>query len=278
MRPKSANRTESKLVSLAANQHGVVSLAQLKSLGISRRAARYRADTGRLHRVHRGVYAVGHSGLSDEGVWMAAVLAVGPPAVLSHRAAAALWRLLAWRAGIVDVTVRGDAGRQRREGIRVHRSRTLPSSGCTRRSNIPVTTPARTLTDLRRYLTDPEFNTALRQAEVQGYAVDGVAIAGREPTRSELEHRLMALCRRHRLPLPECNAPVGRHQADFLWRDARLIAETDGWRFHRGRASFELDRSREAELARAGYEVMRFSWRQVTNEPGAVAAAVRGRL
>lgn len=279
---KGANGVDSLTARLAANQHGVVSLDQLRRLGVGAKAAAQRAKRGRLHRVHRGVYAVGHAGLSIEGRWMAAVLAVGADAVLSHASAAALWRLTptlhppAFNA-VVEVTVPGGGGKRKRSGIRVHRSTTLTDRDTTRRRNIPVTTPARTLEDLKPGLSMPQFHAALRQAEIRGYDVSRVAAPG-APTRSELERAFLRLCRRHRLPEPEVNAAIGTYQADFLWRDARLIAEVDSYGFHRGRGAFELDRRREADLAAAGYEVLRFTWQQVTQGPAAVVAAVRARL
>ena len=228
--------------------------------------------TQRLHRIHRGVYAVGHRGLGEKGRWMAAVLACGPDAVLSHTSAAALWRLLPQR-GFVHVTVRGYA--RNRAGIRVHRSATLLSSGVTRRAGIPVTTASRTLTDLRRILPEAQFKAALRQAEYLGLALDPVL----EPdgTRSELESRF-ALCRRHRLPRPDVNVPIGRFTVDFLWRPEQLVVELDGYRAHAGRTAFEADRSRDLELRALGYAVVRLTWQRITTHPAQVARTVRKLL
>ena len=285
MAPKRANQGEVRLVRLATAQHGVVSLPQLRALGFGREAIKYRARTSRLHRVHRGVYAVGHARLSHEGRWMAAVLACAPdrantnrPAVLSHRSAAALWKMLPPFPAAVDVSIPGDGGRRRRKGIRLHRTLSLPAFEVTLRQGIPVTTPSRTLTDLRTCLSSPLLGRARRQAEVLGYPIDDPATSEAEPARSELEHRFLALCRRHRLPAPEVNAAVGGYVVDFLWRERHLIVETDGYRYHRGRATFEHDHRRQADLAAAGFEVLRFTWRQVVDEPGSVAAVVRTRL
>ncbi len=213
---------------------------------------------------------------------MAAVLAVGRGAVLSHSAAGSLWRILPWTRRTVDVTVPGDGGKKQRAGIRIHRSRTLlPSPGVrsstTLRRNIPVTTPARTLADLRGCVPSHELARASRQAEVLGLSVEDTSPVSAAP-HTELERVFLALCRRHRLPEPEVNVAVGCHLPDFVWREARLLVETDSWRFHRGRANFEHDRRKAAALATAGYEVMRFTWRQVEEEPGEVADAVRARL
>lgn len=271
-------RLEHSIARLAANQHSVVSLKQLVALGLTSDSVRYRVRTGRFHPVHRGVYSVGHPKLTPEGGWMAAVLACGPNAVLSHRPAAALWRLLSPQPGVVDVTVPRRGGRKRRRGIRLHRSTTLTQQQSTRRANIPVTTPARTLLDLRRCVSPGILGRARRQAEVLGYRLEEAPDIEPDLTRSELERKFLRLCERSSLPSPEVNARVGDHVVDFLWRRAGLIVETDGYRYHRGRASFEHDRSRDAAFSAAGFEVLRFSWRQVVDDPNEVIAAVRTRL
>jgi very-short-patch-repair endonuclease len=209
---------------------------------------------------------------------MAAVLAVGQGAVLSHRSAAAHWRLLPSSHPATDVTVPGGSGRKRRAGIRIHRSASLTPQTTTLRDGIPVTTPARTLLDLRRCVTAAELGRARRQAEVLGYPLGEAATIEPDLTRSDLERRFLQLCSRHRLPSPEVNARVGDYVVDFLWRRAGLIVETDGYRYHSGRAAFEHDRAREAKLTVAGYEVLRFSWRQIVDAPDVVIAAVRARL
>jgi len=282
--PKVTNTDPDAVIALlAANQHGIVSIAQLERVGIRQRGRARRVAARRLHRIHRGVYAVGHQGLSREGIWMAAVLACGPNAVLSHQSAAALWGIEPSRARtspapsdseIPHVSVPGES--KSRKGIRVHRSRTLFPSGVTRRAGIPVTTPSRTLVDLHRLLPQQQFAAALRQAEYLGLPLDQRL----EPdgTRSELESRFLGLCRRHRLPRPEVNVPLGPFTVDFLWPENRLVVELDGYRAHAGRTAFEADRGRDVELKALGYEVVRLTWRQVTTEPGDVARAVRGVL
>jgi very-short-patch-repair endonuclease len=272
---------------IAANQHGVVSFAQLTTAGLHKSVISRRARASRLTRIHRGVYAVGHAGLSQEGRWMAAVLACGPTAVLSHRSAGVLWQILplpspsnvagpAEAHSVIDVTVPGDGGRQRRHGIWVHRSLTLLPGQTTRRGGVPVTKPARTLEDLRRVLPLDRFAATLRQAEFLRLPL-GERF---EPdhTRSELEGRFLALCRRHRVPKPEVNERVGPFIVDFLWREGRLIVEVDGWESHRTRSAFEADRARNARVKLLGYDVVRFTWRQVTEEGAAVAATVRALL
>jgi very-short-patch-repair endonuclease len=217
---------------------------------------------------------------------MAAVLAFGPGAVLSHTSAAAHWGILRGPreldAGFapdpasvaVHVTVPGQA--RSRPGIRVHRSHTLLPSEVTRRAGIPVTTPSRTLTDLRRLLPQPQFDAALRQAEYLGLPIH--RHLGPDRTRSELEARFLRLCRRHRLPQPEVNEAVGPYVVDFLWPDRRLIVELDGYRAHGGRSAFEADRARDAELKLLGYGVVRFTWRQLGSRPSEVARTVHRLL
>jgi very-short-patch-repair endonuclease len=213
---------------------------------------------------------------------MAAVLAAGRGAVLSHSSAGALWGLLDSRrngdaARIVfpiHVTVNGHAGH--REGIRVHRSQTLAPAQTSIRWNIPVTNPSRTLLDLRRTIPKRHFDQALRQAEYLGLPIE--AELDPDHTRSELEARLLAVCRRHRLPKPEVNVRIGPHRVDFLWRDARLVVEVDGYRAHGSREAFEQDRARDVHLRLRGYEVLRFTWRQLVAQPVAIARAIRGLL
>jgi very-short-patch-repair endonuclease len=280
-KPRNAD-PDAAIARIAARQHGVVSLAQLEQAGVHRQGRNTRLRRGRLHRIHRSVFAVGHRGLSREGHWLAAVLAVGAGAALSHVSAGALWGMLGSRGRDssrsvqlpIDVTVRGANGSRR--GIRVHRSRTLTPDEVTVRLGIPVTTPTRTLIDLHRVLGRPQFAAALRQAEFLGLPLDPALQPDR--TRSELEGKLLALCRRHRLPRPEVNVPVGSFTADFLWVDRRLIVEVDGYRAHGNRSAFEADRARDVELRLLGYDVARFTWRQLTDYPRDVARALRQLL
>jgi very-short-patch-repair endonuclease len=218
---------------------------------------------------------------------MAAVLACGDGAVLSHTSAAELWGIRrrvrrlsdagdpdAFRA--VHVTVSRTSGMSRRDGIVLHRSSTLIANHRTRRDGIPVTQPARTLSDVRSLLSPAQFAATLREAEFLGLHLEKPFESDR--TRSELERLMLALCRRHRLPSPEVNVRVDRYEADFLWREQRLIVEVDGWDSHRTRSAFEEDRARDAHLKVRGYEVLRFTWRQVTDERAAVARTLRTLL
>jgi very-short-patch-repair endonuclease len=215
---------------------------------------------------------------------MAAVLACGPGAVLSHTSAGELWGMLRSRrppspAAVdveVHITVPSEAGRRKRQGIVVHRSRTLSPDQVNDRFGIPVTSPSRTLEDLRRSLLPRRFAAARREAEFLGLPIHPDLTP--DGTRSELEARFLALCRRHHLPQPLVNARVGSFTVDFLWPGPALIAEVDGYRAHGGREAFEADRARDTELKLLGYEVIRFTWRQVTEDPRAVAAALRALL
>jgi very-short-patch-repair endonuclease len=275
MRPKLAT-ADQMIGSVAAKQHGIVTSAQLAALGLHARAISHRAAAGKLHRVYRGVYAVGHAGLSSEGRWFAAVMACGEAAVLSHRSAAELWRLLPVIVGPVHVTVVGEGGRARRRGLVIHRSPSLPPTDRTRRNGIAVTTPARTLADLRRMVPAGVLRRARRQAAYLG--LDPGSEGERMRDRSELEGRMLWVCRRYHLPSPEVNVPIGPYTVDFLWHDRRLVVETDGWEAHRGRQAFEDDRARDAYLRLQGYEVLRFSWRQVMEDSRSVVAVLRRYL
>jgi len=272
---------------IAATQHGVASTSQLLTAGLSEREIEVRQRLGRLHRIHQGVYAVGHPGLSQEGLWMAAVLSCrghGPlaEAYLSHRSAAGLWRLLSPARGPVDVAIIGENGRERRDGVRVHRPRTLELDMTTTQGGIPVTNPARTISDLRRAkpsrggATSEQLRRAMRQAAVLGLSLG----PGTRPerTRSDLELLFLGICRRHGLPTPEVNVEISKLRVDFLWRERRVIVETDGYPYHRGRIAFEDDRSRDLALRGLGFDVLRLSDAQLEGEQAIVAAAVRRLL
>jgi very-short-patch-repair endonuclease/predicted transcriptional regulator of viral defense system len=294
-------RREREIATIAARQHGVISTHQLLSLGLTRSAVNQRAAAGRLHRVHPGVFAVGHPIVSREGAYMAAVLACGPGALLSHRSAAALWDLRRSERPRVDVTAPGRRRRAIRR-IEAHRSRTLGPRDATCVKNIPCTSVARTLVDLAEVVDGRALERACEQAEILNLfnadaledalvrargrhgaprlrAVLGAAVPAETPTRSELEERFLAVCRAARLPRPEVNAwiPLASGEgveADFLWREQALIVETDGHATHGTRRAFERDRRRDQRLALAGYRVIRFTWRQVASGPGEVAQTV----
>jgi very-short-patch-repair endonuclease len=264
------------IATYARRQFGAVSIKQLRAAGLSDSAVSKRCRSGRLHRVHRGVYAVGHIAPSTERRWMAAVLALGDGAVLSHRSAAELWVLLPTTEGAVDVSLPRRSGRLSRRGIRAHRPLVLNPEETTRRRGIPVTAPTRTLADLRHAVPAWEARRALRQAEFLGLAIDPVLEPDR--TRSELERKFLGLCRRHLLPEPAVNLRIGPLTVDFCWVEQRLIVETDGYASHRGRVAFEDDRARDLELRGRGCEVLRLSYRQVVERSTEVAVVLRTAL
>jgi hypothetical protein len=168
---------------------------------------------------------------------MAGVLAGGESAVLSHMSAAALWGLLKPIDGPVDVSIPTRAGRRGRLGIRVHRPASLFPGQVTRRRGVPVTTPARTIEDLKGEAPPHLVRRATRQAELAKYRL-GPRIKG-DRTRSDLERDFLTLCRRHGIPAPEVNVKVGRWTVDFLWRAEGIAVETDFYGYHRGRVAFQ---------------------------------------
>jgi very-short-patch-repair endonuclease len=261
---------------IAATQHGVVSVTQLHGVGLDKHGIRRRAQSGRLHRLHRGVYAVGHTGIGWKGRWMAAVLACGAGAALSHGSAAALWGLLRPAPGPVDVSVPTYAGRSVRGGIRLHRRGARRLDPIVSRRGISVTTPARTIADIEGVLAPHLVRRAIRQAEIAGLRIAPKVETYR--TRSDLERDFLCLCRRHRIPAPEVNVKVGRWTVDFLWRRERLAVETDFYGYHRGQVAFQDDHARDLDLRRLGLDVRRFSELQVNDHAEKVATDLRDAL
>ena len=281
---------------IAERQHGLVTRAQLSELGLGSRAIDHRLHRGLLRPVHRGVYTIGHRLLTQHGRWMAAVLACGPGAVLSHRAAAALWRIRGGTA--VEVTV--PTAKHARGGIRVHRS-DLPADETTTHHGIPTTTVPRTLLDLSAVVRRDELRSALRQAEqlrltdplTLGDLVArhphrrGIASArwvlaqlelGLGLTRSELEERFQAFLIDAGLPLPSTNATIEGYEVDCVWPQHRLIVELDGRAVHDAADSFEADRARDRRLEAAGWRVVRITWRQLHETSDEVEADLRTLL
>ena len=290
------------IAALAERQHGVAARIQLLGAGIGRRAIGMRLERGSLHLVHRGVYAVGHPLLNPKGRWMAAVLACGPNAVLSHRAAGRLWRLLPQSSALPEVT-RPTSFRSR-PGIVIHRS-VLSDDETSLVDRIPVTSISRTLLDLAAVLTKQQLERALNEAEVlrltdklsvpdlleryprrRGSALlralfrDRTAIRG--ITRKELERRFHAVLDGSGLPRPRRNAHVsvrGRFfEADCLWAEQQLIVELDGREAHGTELAFEKDRERDRLLLVEGWRVTRVTWRQLRDEAPAVIADLRELL
>jgi len=277
----------------------VVSRSQLLAAGVPATTIADRLRSGRLLRLHRGVYAVGHARLRREGHWLAAVLAVGPGAVLSHRDAAGLHGLRPANHVRTDVTTT----RQPRtiDGIAIHRTRVLDEEDVTTVHGIPITTVARTLVDLAGAVPHDHLTRAVREAERQrtfdlrqveaamarmrgrrgpGHRALRAALAEaaafeHDHTRSPLEDVFLRLVRSNGLPLPSTNAPVEGFEIDAVWRTQRVAVELDGWTDHQTRRAFETDRERDATLTAAGWRVVRFTYRQVTSRPDLVAQTLR---
>jgi very-short-patch-repair endonuclease len=178
-------------------------------------------------------------------------------------------------SGPIDVTVQGDGGRRKRRGITIHRSSTLIAGVSLLRDGIRVTKAARTLQDLHRVVSKETYLSAVRRALDLKLITFEQLRSEDELTRSKMERLFRSLCRRHRLPPPEVNARVGPYEVDFLWRDQKVIVETDSWRHHGDRSAFERDRVRDARLQSLGFRVLRFTWRQIRDTPAIVARTLR---
>jgi hypothetical protein len=282
------------LANLSARQYGIVDLADLVRLGVPRFTAALWARTGRLHRLHVGVYSVVPPALLPlEGRWLAAVRACGPDALLSHGSAAELrWMADRTSRGPLHVTV-PDRSRRRRPGIVVHRPVALASCDATVHAGIPVTAPARTVWDLAA--TEPPRITRRAFERAQGYGLIDRArlekLLKTNPShrgsglirallterhlplsevRSWLEQLALHLCSEHGLPLPAVNVPLLGYEVDLLWERQRLVLEADGGD-HLTPRQRDLDNRRDAVLGRAGYLVRRYSSTAMARET-AVAA------
>ena len=286
---------------LAERQHGAVARRQLLELGLGSRLIDHWREVERIKAVHRGVYALSEVLLSQQGRWMAAVLAVGSDAVLSHDSAAALWGIRRGRAGPIHVTV--SRRLSRRPGLILHRLPLTPDEQTTR-DGIPVTTVGRTLFDIAHSLRPRELEQAVREADyrrlsggpslpelVERYPRrTGVQAVRRllergwseAPSRSELESRFAAFVDEYGLGEPERNALIDlgnrRVEVDFLWRRRRVAVELDGYAAHRTRHAFEDDRERDRLLQRAGFKVVRVTWRQLHAERSSLARDLRAML
>lgn len=275
----------------------MVSARQLLAVGLTHSAVHERMTSGRLHRVHRAVYAVGHRLLTPRGRWMAAVLAGGDGALLSHRAALALWDLRPAPSGSLDILVPG-RGRRSRPGIRIHSSLHIHPDDRARVDGIPVTAVPRTLLDYadlaRQQWLRVAVEAAIRRDLLDGRALDALldrsagrrgaaalrravdAVAGAPAlTQSELENRFLALIRAAGLPEPQVNVMVDGYMVDCFWPEANLVVELDGWQFHRTRRQFVADRRKDAVHQLAGRRVLRFTDERIGQEPARVVAEVR---
>ncbi len=283
------------LLALATSQHGLVTRGQLLSLGIGTEAVASRIASGRLHPVHAGVYAVGRAQLTESGCFMAAVLAGGAGALLSHGSAARHWRLLSHR-GKPEIMV---PAQRRRPEIAVHQW-ALHREDRHLLEGIPVTSVSLTLLTVAAEGNEQRFERAYEAAErkdlLDGRAIDRLlarhprragskllrAARGRDAlpgwTRSELERRFLRFCGERGLPQPAVNASIAGHEIDMLWREQRLIAELDGFEHHRTRRAFERDRDRDTELLLAGYRVVRITWSKLVDRSDKLATDLRGLL
>jgi very-short-patch-repair endonuclease len=286
---------------LATAQQGVAHRRQLRALGFSSGAIAHRVRAGRLHGYLPSVFAVGHRALPVHGPEVAALLHTGDNAVLSHRTAAALWGFGHTSATRLEVTV---IGRHVRElpRLRVYRVSAVDLRDVRMLHGLPVTAPARTMIDfaaeasideviaalaearVRRLVTDAELEAAMRRAPLRtGVARVRSALAdelglGRQHTRNDAERRLLALIAQAGLPPPIANARVLGMEVDLLWPTERVVVEFDGWAAHGHPAAFERDRRRGQVLSAAGYTVFRVTWRQLTEEPVAVAVRLAHTL
>jgi very-short-patch-repair endonuclease len=286
---------EKGIAELAARQYGVVTRRQLLASGVSPAAVGRRVEAGRLWPVHRGVYAVGRPDVSRAGYLLAAVLACGAGAALSHAAAAEWWRLTGRRAAPIEVTVPAAGGRRAR-GVVVHRSAHL-TGHATRHRGIPVTTPERTMVDLAGSSTRRKMERLLDEAQrlrlydrdrldhaltagLAGTALLRAVLERHEPgstwTRNDFEEAFLGLLDDAKLPRPTMNHEVGPYVLDCLWADAGLAVELDGRGSHLTPRAFEGDRDRDSYLyAEHGVVTLRFTYRQITETPGVVAHRVR---
>jgi predicted transcriptional regulator of viral defense system len=293
---------DARLAVLADRQHGRVSRRQLLALGLGKHAIDHLVRRRRLHPEYRGVYAVGYARPTRRGRWMAALLAGGEGAVLSHRSAAALWGLCPPRAGEVEVSM--PRVRQPQQGIRFYRNAPAPDE-ITTVDGIPVTTVPRTLFDLAAVADRRELERALNEADVLGLrdrlslddlltryprrpgsatarAALAARRAGASATRSELEERFLELIDEGGLPRPETNAlvTVGERsfELDCLWRAQRLAVELDGRAAHATPQAFERDRERDRTLQAAGGRPVRITWRQLHHDARAVKTDLQRML
>jgi hypothetical protein len=293
-----AARPDVLVAELAARAWGVLSIDELRACGLSHDAVGVRARNGRLHRRYRGVYAVGHAGLTLQGRFLAAVKACGAGALLSHFAAAALYGLVRWDGREIDVTVGGIA-RRVHAGVRVHRTRFLGPADAASHEGVPVTSPARSLLDLASVLDQRSLRRAVRQAlslqlvsmrelvEVMDRLgsrrgtrkLAAIVASGPAPTRSELEDVVLDLIAGGGLARPQVNVPLivaGRRVIpDFRWPALQLIVEADGAAWHDDKLAREDDAGRQALLEANGERVLRVTWAQAVFHRAETLARLR---
>jgi very-short-patch-repair endonuclease len=294
---------DGEITALARRQYGVVGREQLLAMGLGKDAIQHRIASGRLHRQYAGAYAVGHEVIPREGRWMAAVLASGSEAVLSHWSAAGLWMIRPNSRTRIDVTV---PHRSRSSALVCRHISQVPADERTIEEGIPVTTVPRTILELAATESADVVENLLREAEflrlsdrlslpdlIERYpgkrGIRKVHLALerlREETegrkRSPLEERFAPFLRKHHLPLPRFNDWIllgdKRYQVDCHWPELRQIVELDGWEGHSTRTAFREDRARDRRLLAAGYRVAHITWNQLDDEPAEVAADLHALL
>jgi len=298
------------IVEIASGQHGIITRDQAIRSGLRPRLIASRVRKGWLVPVFRGVYAVGLARLDRRGRWMAAVLAGGSDAVLSRRSAAALHGLIAPRSGPIEITrTTGGTGRKTslatpgspRFDVTAYRTKSLPDRDVTSIEGIPVTSVERTTLDLAVSESLDRTKSVLAEAErlrvfsraglvevaERGHGWPGTvnlrrALREWDPleadTRSKLEETMLRLCRTHGLPTPVVNSLLTPYLPDFLWPEARLVVEVDGFQSHGTFKAFKGDRRRDVDLMLDRFRVARFTWDDVVNDPAGTAARIKGLI
>lgn len=288
------------MIRIATGQNRVITRAQLLAAGVERRSIAHRVAYGRLFRCHPGVYLLEPPEMADRITRLTAALAsYSADALLSHGSAAEVWGLLDERQpdAPIDITVVGRHARNR-DRVRIHRVTTVAPIDVRRHRGVDLTSVARTIYDMAAERPVADLEQAVAVAERRGLTtasqlrgvldrypsrqgatrLQAVLAADRAMTRSSGERRLLELLRDARIEKPLVNARVLGYELDFLWPAARLVVELDGYRFHSDRVSFEADRRRDATLIAHGYRVLRFTGRQLNDEPLAVVARIAQAL
>jgi predicted transcriptional regulator of viral defense system len=295
-------RVDERIAALAAGQHGVVTRRQLLDARIASSTIDVRVARGELLQLHRGVYAAGHAHLRTEGHWLAAVLAIGDRAALSHRDAAALHGLRPSSRTRIEVSTTKE--RKPTAKLQVHGRRLLDAPDIATVSGIPVTTVARTLVDLAEVLAHQQLTKVCSEAERQRKldtkaieeaigrrrgrrgpstakiraALADLATHGTTLTRSQLEDQFLSVLAVHDLPRPATNAYVAGYELDAVWHAQRVAVELDGWDGHKTRRAFQRDRTKGNAVQAAGYALLRFTHADVTRRPRETAAQLAAQL
>jgi Transcriptional regulator, AbiEi antitoxin len=271
-----------------ASARGLITTATLLRMGLSQRAITDRCASGRLIRVHHGVYFVGHVERTPLARAEAAVLACGDRAALSHDSAAALFGLRRWPyVPEISSSLRRD-----RPGIRAHRTLTLTRADVTTREGIRVTTPVRTIADIAPRLTDRQLTRAIHEARRNGDLNDPALATLRRacaraaelidpahaPSESELEEGFRAFLAAYDLPVPDFQVKWHGFRLDALYPDHRLIVELDGRLDHAEFDRFETDRRRDALALELGFVTLRITRRRLHGEPAELARQLKAIL